>query len=102
VTFNQILQVLGYILVGAIAGWLSSVILGRNRQQGCLVDVVVGIIGGFVGGFVMNILFTGGLIPAIGFLNAIINATVGAVIFLVILEILMPGRQLFTDRRRRR
>jgi uncharacterized membrane protein YeaQ/YmgE (transglycosylase-associated protein family) len=102
VTFNQVLQVLGYILVGAIAGWLSSIILGRNRQQGCLMNVAVGIIGGFVGGFVMNILFAGGLIPAIGFLNAIINATVGAVIFLVILEILLPGKQLFTDRRRRR
>ena len=39
-----------WIVVGAIIGWLASIITGRNRQQGLLMNIVVGIIGAFLGG----------------------------------------------------
>lgn len=45
-----------WIVMGAIAGWLASIIMGRNAQQGLLLDIVLGIAGAIVGGLLMNFL----------------------------------------------
>ena len=39
---------LSWIVMGALAGWIASLIAGTNRQQGCLIDIIVG---AFIGGF---------------------------------------------------
>ena len=41
-----------WIVVGALAGWLGSKIMGTDARQGALANIVVGIIGAVVGGFV--------------------------------------------------
>ena len=80
-----------WLLVGAIAGWLASMVMG-GRGFGVLSNVVVGIIGSLVGGFLAS-LFLGfdpsGFNPV-----SILTAFVGAVICLGILR-LIPGRQPF-------
>jgi uncharacterized membrane protein YeaQ/YmgE (transglycosylase-associated protein family) len=43
-----------WIIFGAVAGWLASIIMKTDRQQGLLMDIILGIIGAFIGGFVMN------------------------------------------------
>lgn len=45
---------LAWILIGAIAGWLASVVMKTNRRQGLLMDIIVGIIGALIGGFIFN------------------------------------------------
>jgi uncharacterized membrane protein YeaQ/YmgE (transglycosylase-associated protein family) len=107
-SFEAILNIAGWIFTGAIAGYVASVLLKAERQ-GCLINIAIGVAGAFVGGFVMNLLLPGGLIPGWGWLNGIINAIVGAVILLVAIEIIVPGKQLGVDkgeegggRRRRR
>ena len=76
--------ILSWIIVGALAGWIASLIMGTNNQQGCLLDIVVGIVGAFIGGFVMNLLGFG---TFTGFnLWSIIVAIVGAVILLAIIK----------------
>lgn len=45
-----------WILFGALAGWVASIIMGTNRRQGCLGDIVVGVLGAFVGGLVMHLI----------------------------------------------
>lgn len=47
---------LSWILFGAVAGWAASLIMGRNRQMGCLANVFVGIAGAMLGGFLMNLI----------------------------------------------
>ena len=42
---------IAWIVLGALAGWIASLIAGTNRQQGCLIDIIVGIVGAFIGGF---------------------------------------------------
>lgn len=43
-----------WIVFGALAGWIASMIAGTNAQQGFLANIVIGIIGAVVGGFVMS------------------------------------------------
>ncbi len=83
--FNP-LAVLSWILMGALAGWLASIVMKTNKSQGLLTDIVVGIIGGFIGGFVLG--FFGFSASATGFnFGSIIVAFIGAVILLAILRV---------------
>ena len=43
-----------WLIVGAIAGWLAGKVMGTSRQQGLLLDIVVGIAGALIGGFLFN------------------------------------------------
>jgi len=54
---TQIMDQMGFfawLIIGAIAGWLASKVMKTNRQQGLVMDIVVGILGAFVGGFLFN------------------------------------------------
>jgi uncharacterized membrane protein YeaQ/YmgE (transglycosylase-associated protein family) len=74
--------ILGWIIIGGLAGWIASLIMGES--QGCLMDVVVGVIGAFIGGAVFNLLTGAGFS---GFnLWSLVVAVIGAVIFIVILR----------------
>ncbi|HZJ02600.1 MAG TPA: GlsB/YeaQ/YmgE family stress response membrane protein, partial [Thermoleophilia bacterium] len=44
--------IISWIVLGGLAGWVASMIVGRNDQMGCITNIVVGIIGAFLGGFV--------------------------------------------------
>jgi uncharacterized membrane protein YeaQ/YmgE (transglycosylase-associated protein family) len=75
-----------WIIVGAIAGWLASVVMRTNASQGLLMDIIVGIIGAFIGGFVLSLL--PGVNAGVTGLNvaSIFTAFVGAVILLALLR----------------
>lgn len=78
----MLMNVIFWIVLGALAGWIASMIMGRNAQMGAVANIVVGIIGALIGGFIMNSL--GG--PAVtGFnLYSILVAIGGAVVLLFI------------------
>jgi uncharacterized membrane protein YeaQ/YmgE (transglycosylase-associated protein family) len=74
-----------WLIFGAVAGWIASMIAGTNRQQGLLMDIVVGVIGAIVGGFLYSTIT--GVPFAAGFnLMSLIVAIVGAVVLLFILK----------------
>lgn len=79
-----------WIVVGAIAGWLASIVMKTNRQQGLVTDIIVGIVGGLIGGFVLNAIGVGGDVTGIN-LPSILVAFIGAVILLVILRAIRRG-----------
>lgn len=71
------MNILLWLLLGLVAGWLASVIMGSNSQQGMLMDIVLGIVGAFVGGFMMNLF---GATGVDGFnLYSLFVATLGAI-----------------------
>jgi uncharacterized membrane protein YeaQ/YmgE (transglycosylase-associated protein family) len=79
-----LINLLLWILLGGIAGWLASLVMKTNARQGTLVDIVVGIVGAFIGGFVFNLLGAAG---ATGFnLYSLLVAFVGAMILLAALK----------------
>lgn len=80
----DIISILLWILLGAVAGWLASIVMKTNASQGTLMDIVIGIVGAFVGGFVFNLFGAAG---ATGFnLYSLLVAFIGAVILLAILK----------------
>ena len=46
-----------WIIVGALIGWVASIILQTNNWQGLIADIIVGIVGAFVGGYFLSPLF---------------------------------------------
>jgi uncharacterized membrane protein YeaQ/YmgE (transglycosylase-associated protein family) len=50
------MNIVAWIILGGIAGWLASIIMGRNAEQGILGNIIVGVIGGLLGGFIMDTL----------------------------------------------
>lgn len=83
--------ILSWLIIGALAGWVASLITGTNDRQGCLLDVVVGVVGAVLGGLLWQ-LITGTPI-AIGFnIGSFLIAVVGAVILLLIVQ-LIRGRR---------
>ena len=64
--------------MGAVAGWIASLIMKTNRSQGTLLDIVVGIVGAFLGGFLFE---TFGQAGVTGFdFYSLLVAVVGAVV----------------------
>lgn len=49
-------NVILWILFGALAGWVASMIVGTNERQGALGNIVTGILGAFIGGFLFSLL----------------------------------------------
>jgi uncharacterized membrane protein YeaQ/YmgE (transglycosylase-associated protein family) len=78
--------ILTWIIVGAIAGWLASIIM-KGGGYGLIGNIIIGIVGAFVGGWLSTIIFN---LPfaVTGFnLTSVIVATVGAIVVLFILSL---------------
>lgn len=76
--------ILGWIIIGAIAGWIASIVTGNDRKMGAWANIAVGIVGGFIGGFIMNLL---GGVGITGFnLWSLLVAVIGAVVLLWIVN----------------
>jgi uncharacterized membrane protein YeaQ/YmgE (transglycosylase-associated protein family) len=73
-----------YLIVGAIVGYIASRIMNTNSQQGLLLDIVVGIVGAFLAGLVLSPLLGIGTINDAITLPTILVSLVGAVILLAI------------------
>lgn len=80
---------LAWIIVGAVAGWLASIVMSTNREQGLIMDIIVGIVGALIGGFIFNAL---GIAGTTGFnIWSVFVAFIGAIVLLGILR-LFSGR----------
>ncbi len=70
--------ILLWILFGALAGWIASVLMKTNYSQGTVMDIVLGIVGAIVGGFLMGMVGQPGVT---GFnLYSMVVAVIGAVV----------------------
>lgn len=76
-----------WLIVGGICGWLASLIMRRDAQQGILLNIVVGIVGAAIAGF----FFGGGINQAIT-VQTFLFSLLGAVILLAIVNLFTRGR----------
>lgn len=82
-----------WLMVGGIIGWLASMIMRTNAQQGIVLNIVVGIVGAFVAGWFLTPLFGIGTINQNNFsIPAMLVSLIGAVILLAIVNLLRRGR----------
>lgn len=72
------------IILGAIVGWLASIILGRNKEMGCWANIGIGILGAIIAGLVMSLIFPSA--PDVGGINlySIVLGVIGSVLLLLI------------------
>ena len=81
-----------WIILGGILGWIASIIMRTNAQQGLVLNIVVGIIGALVAGFVLTPLFGIGTINQNNFsLPALLVSLLGAIILLAIVNLFRRG-----------
>jgi len=79
-------SLIGWLLIGLIAGWLAGKI-ARGRGFGCITDIILGLVGGVLGGWIFSRLG----IVGYGFLFSLAAATLGAVILVAIVHLFSPG-----------
>ena len=78
----MLVNILLWVILGAAAGWIASMIMGRDAQMGAIANIIVGILGAVVGGFLFNLV---GLAGDTGFnLWTLLVAIVGAVVLLFV------------------
>src|SRR6516225_9041911 len=83
---------LSWIIFGALAGWIASILTGNNSRMGCLSNIIVGIIGAFLGGWIYS-LITGRTLFVGWNLTAFIVAVLGAILLLAVLNLLFGRRR---------
>lgn len=78
-----------WLVVGAAIGWLASIVMRTDEQQGALLNVFVGIVGAAIGGFLFG---ANSINSGVFDLSALIVSFVGAVILLAIYNLARRGR----------
>jgi uncharacterized membrane protein YeaQ/YmgE (transglycosylase-associated protein family) len=82
-----------WIVVGGILGWLASLVMKTDAEQGMILNVVVGIVGAFLGGWLLSPLFGTGTINSDDFsVTSLLVSFLGAVILLAIVNLFRRGR----------
>jgi uncharacterized membrane protein YeaQ/YmgE (transglycosylase-associated protein family) len=82
-----------WIVVGGILGWIASLIMRTDAQQGLLLNIIVGIVGALLGGWLLGGLFNTGTINQGDFsLSGLLVSLLGAIILLAIVNLFTRGR----------
>lgn len=82
--------VIGWIILGGLAGWIASMIMGTNASMGVVANIVVGVVGALIGGFLFSLI---GGADITGFnLWSLFVAVIGSVILLGIAKALGGGK----------
>jgi uncharacterized membrane protein YeaQ/YmgE (transglycosylase-associated protein family) len=81
------------IVIGGILGWLASIVMRRDAQQGILLNIVVGIVGAILGGLLLSPLIGGESITEGSFdIRSLLTSFLGAVILLAIVNLFTRKR----------
>jgi len=83
--------ILIWLIVGGVVGWLASIIMRTDAQQGILLNVVVGIVGALLAGFVVSPILGIGTINEGVTVATFLVSLVGAVILLAIVNLFRRG-----------
>jgi uncharacterized membrane protein YeaQ/YmgE (transglycosylase-associated protein family) len=82
-----------WLVVGGILGWLASLIMKTDAQQGVVLNIVVGIVGALIGGWLISPLIGGGTINQGDFsVMGLVSSLIGAIILLAIVNLVRRGR----------
>ena len=82
------MNIILWLVIGGVVGWLASLVMRTDAQQGIVLNVVVGIVGAFLGGLI----FSGGTINNAGLtLYTFLTSLVGAIILLAIVNLVRRG-----------
>ncbi len=86
--------ILGWIVLGGIAGWIASKIMKTDAQMGIGLNIIVGILGGLLGGFLLGL--AGVDVEGGGLIFSMLTAILGAVILLWLVGLMTGSRRRTT------
>ncbi|SUY47538.1 transglycosylase [Clostridium putrefaciens] len=76
--------ILAWIILGALSGWIASMITGKDSEMGAMANIIVGIIGAFLGGFLFGLIGGKGIT---GFnIWSLLVSVIGSVVLLGIIN----------------
>jgi uncharacterized membrane protein YeaQ/YmgE (transglycosylase-associated protein family) len=82
-----------WLVIGGIIGWLASLAMKTDKQQGILLNVVVGIVGAMIGGLLIAPLLGSGTINRMDFsIPGLLASFIGACILLALVNMVNRGR----------
>lgn len=81
----MLFTIITWIIIGAVAGWLASIVTGTNAEVSGWTNALVGIVGAFIGGFILQLFGSGGTISGFN-LPSLLTAFLGAVVLLGIMR----------------
>ncbi|MFC3816125.1 GlsB/YeaQ/YmgE family stress response membrane protein [Lysobacter sp. GCM10012299] len=83
-----------WLIVGGIIGWLASLVMRRDGQQGIFLNIIVGIIGAFIGGWLGGVLGLGGgdINDGNFSMSGLLLSLLGAIVLLAIVNLFTRGR----------
>jgi uncharacterized membrane protein YeaQ/YmgE (transglycosylase-associated protein family) len=80
------------LIIGGIIGWLASIVMRTDAQQGILLNIVVGVVGAVLGSFLLAPLLGGGNLLSGAFdIRTLLVALLGAIILLAIVNLFRRG-----------
>jgi uncharacterized membrane protein YeaQ/YmgE (transglycosylase-associated protein family) len=82
---------IAWLIVGGIVGWLASLVMKTDAQQGIFLNIVVGIVGAFVAGLVISPMLGVGTINQGISIASILVSLVGAIVLLAIVNLFRRG-----------
>lgn len=86
------MNIILWLIIGGVIGWLASIIMRRDAQQGVLLNIVVGIIGALLGGWVFSPMVGAGTINQSDFsLPSLLVSLGGAIVLLAIVNLFRRG-----------
>ena len=78
-----------WLIIGGVIGWIASMIMRTDAQQGIFLNIIVGIVGAFIGGLILS----GGSINSAPLtLTSFIVSLLGAIVLLAIVNLVRRGR----------
>lgn len=85
------MSIIGWVIVGAVSGWIAGRLMRCNKQVDWLESVAIGIVGAVIGGWIWSWSTGGGVLLALT-VGTLLNALVGATVLLLIWS-LAAGRR---------
>jgi uncharacterized membrane protein YeaQ/YmgE (transglycosylase-associated protein family) len=91
-TEEKVMNLIVWLVIGGVVGWLASIIMKRDAQQGIILNVVVGIIGALLAGYIISPLVGVGTINSGLSVGSFLVSLLGAVVLLAIVNLFTRGK----------
>lgn len=78
--------IIAWVILGALAGWIASMIMKTDAEQGAIANIVVGVVGALLGGFIVD-MFGGESVTGLNLYSLLVSVA-GAVVLLFFYKML--------------
>lgn len=86
------MNIIIWLIMGGLVGWVASIIMGTNAQQGIILNVVVGIVGALIGGWLVGPLLGAGSINEGFSIMSFVVSLIGALLLLFVVNAIQRGK----------